>query len=241
MTPDSAALAALLVAGHALGDFVFQSDGMTRRKDEPLGILAHTGVVGVCHAALLFPFLGRRVLLAVVAIALTHLIIDWGESLAARKRPSYRREWFLLDQLAHLCVLAIAWAYLAPRASIAFGWVPTASTLSVAGILVAAYAFNVRGMSAVVEAELTRLELMPNKDDPETNRIIGILERLFAVTLVLLDRWEALGLLVAAKSLARFKGLEEQCRAEYYLIGTLVSLLGAAASGLLARFLLARV
>jgi hypothetical protein len=48
---------------------------------------------------------------------------------------------------------------------------------------------------------------------------------------VLLGQFGALGLIVAAKALARFRGLEDRDFAEYFLIGTLASLLHAVAVG----------
>jgi hypothetical protein len=71
--------------------------------------------------------------------------------------------------------------------------------------------------------------------------VIGILERLFTLTLILMNQWAALGLLVAAKSLARFKDLEDRKLAEYYLVGTLTSLFGATVTALAARALLASI
>ena len=47
-----------------------------------------------------------------------------------------------------------------------------------------------------------------------------------------------IGLVVAAKTLARFKQLDERHFAERYLIGTLASITIAVATGLLARFAL---
>lgn len=70
-------------------------------------------------------------------------------------------------------------------------------------------------------------------------RLIGVLERATALTLVLLGEYGALGLVVAAKALARFRGLEERDFAEYFLIGTLASLLVALAVGIGVRLLLA--
>jgi hypothetical protein len=63
-------------------------------------------------------------------------------------------------------------------------------------------------------------------------RTIGSLERAIALTLVLLGQFGALALIVAAKSVARFKALEDREFAEYFLIGTLASLLLALAGGL---------
>jgi hypothetical protein len=69
-------------------------------------------------------------------------------------------------------------------------------------------------------------------------RIIGILERALALTLVLLGQYGALGLVVAAKAIARFRGLEDRDFAEYFLIGTLASLLHAVIVGVGLQLLL---
>ena len=99
-----------------------------------------------------------------------------------------------------------------------------------------------RGM-ALVRAVLDLPDLlMPGDDDRKVGgvevvrgRAIGVLERAIALTLVLLNQYGALGLVVAAKSLARFKALEDRDFAEYFLIGTLASLLLALLGGLAMR------
>jgi hypothetical protein len=62
-------------------------------------------------------------------------------------------------------------------------------------------------------------------------RAIGVLERALTLTFVLLGQFGAAGLVVATKSLARFKALEDREFAEYFLVGTLASLLLAVAGG----------
>ena len=69
-------------------------------------------------------------------------------------------------------------------------------------------------------------------------RAIGALERAIGLSLVLLGEYGALGLIVAAKSLARFKALEDREFAEYFLIGTLTSLLLALLGGVAVRLVL---
>src|ERR1043166_3928813 len=66
----------------------------------------------------------------------------------------------------------------------------------------------------------------------------GSLERALALTLVLLGEYGAVGWIIAAKSLARFKALEEREFAEYFLIGTLASFLLAVLAGVGLRVLL---
>ena len=68
--------------------------------------------------------------------------------------------------------------------------------------------------------------------DIARGRTIGALERALALTLVLLGEYAAIGWIIAAKSLARFKALEDREFAEYFLIGTLASFLLALLGGI---------
>ncbi len=61
--------------------------------------------------------------------------------------------------------------------------------------------------------------------------LIGVLERALILTFVLLHQYTAIGLVLTAKSIARYKELEDRNFAEYYLIGTLGSLLAAVGVG----------
>lgn len=67
---------------------------------------------------------------------------------------------------------------------------------------------------------------------------IGCLERVLTLTLVLLGEYEALALIIAAKSIARFQELKRREFGEYYLIGTLSSMSFAVLVGILASWLL---
>jgi hypothetical protein len=115
-----------------------------------------------------------------------------------------------------------------------------------AGLYVTGYLYVCfRGM-IVVRAVLDLPALHMRRDEDRTagaidiarGRTIGALERGLTLTLVLIGQYGALGLIVAAKSLARFKALEDRDFAEYFLIGTLASLLLAVAGGLGMRALL---
>jgi hypothetical protein len=68
--------------------------------------------------------------------------------------------------------------------------------------------------------------------------LIGVLERALALTLVLIGQLGALGLILAAKALARFRALDDRDFAEYVLIGTLTSILLALLVGVGVRVLL---
>lgn len=63
-------------------------------------------------------------------------------------------------------------------------------------------------------------------------RIIGTLERIVVYALVLRGQYDALGLVLAVKGLARFNNLDQKDFAEYFLIGTFLSVVLAGAIAL---------
>jgi hypothetical protein len=58
-------------------------------------------------------------------------------------------------------------------------------------------------------------------------RIIGLLERLILFILVMQNQFTALGFVVTAKTIARFKNLDDREFAEYFIVGTLLSVVSA--------------
>lgn len=114
-------------------------------------------------------------------------------------------------------------------------------------LLAAAYWYACAGGAVLVRRVL---DLVPVAEAPATEgivlpaqelsrgRLIGVLERALALTLVLAGQYGALGLILAAKALARFRALDDRDFAEYFLIGTLASLLLALLVGMAVRFVL---
>jgi hypothetical protein len=64
---------------------------------------------------------------------------------------------------------------------------------------------------------------------------IGALERLLIVVFVLVNAEAAVGFVIAAKTIARFKQLDDRGFAEYYLLGTLASVSVAFLSAVIAK------
>jgi hypothetical protein len=71
---------------------------------------------------------------------------------------------------------------------------------------------------------------------PAVGRWIGIMERAMIMMLVAVGAWPAVGFIVAAKSMARFKQLDEKEFADYYIAGTLMSSIIGVTFGLLLRY-----
>lgn len=238
-TAPGDSLLLLLIAGHLLADFAFQTRRMVQRKERLSGLIPHVAVVTVVHLVVLLPFADLAVLGMVVAIGLLHGIID---SIKARwpRATTGELSLFLADQLAHGLVLMGAFYVLTSVA----GPLPVRLSTGerqlweLVSIVLGAFAFNWTGGAAIVSGVLD--ELSPGLEEAEeqssgvkgSGRLIGELERTITLVLILLGQWAAIILLLAAKSIARFEELKERRFAEYYLVGTLSSLLVAILVGL---------
>lgn len=110
-------------------------------------------------------------------------------------------------------------------------------TIVVIGIYLGSYVVAAAGVHLIVNGILRRYSL-PERGLKRAGAIIGVLERLLVLTLVLLGQYAAIALIFAAKSIARFEELKDREFAEYYLIGTLSSILFAMLVGILTTWAL---
>jgi len=113
--------------------------------------------------------------------------------------------------------------------------------------------FVVRGGTYVVRGCLRKTGTLPHlaaqntgqaeKDQIDVmeinrGRLIGNLERLILTIVVAAGSYAALAFLVAAKGLVRTEGLQKRDFAEYFLVGSLSSVLVALCSGVIIRYTL---
>lgn len=63
--------------------------------------------------------------------------------------------------------------------------------------------------------------------NPKAGRIIGILERILIAAGIVLSSWEIMAAVIALKTVARFKEIDERLQAEYFLVGSLFSIVWA--------------
>ncbi|KPL19544.1 MAG: hypothetical protein AMJ92_02810 [candidate division Zixibacteria bacterium SM23_81] len=110
------------------------------------------------------------------------------------------------------------------------------SALKIA-IYLGSYLLAAAGVHFVVTLILRQYRL-PDGGLKRAGALIGILERTFVLTLVLIGEYSSIALIFTAKSIARFEELKDRKFAEYYLIGTLTSILCAMLIGILTRRLL---
>jgi hypothetical protein len=114
-----------------------------------------------------------------------------------------------------------------------------ANQLALATMFTAVGAFMLDGGTIVVRGVLDRCGTKPLNDQKKVDenefdrgRMIGELERALLLVLVFLDQYFAISFLLGAKGLIRSREFEDRNFAEYFLIGTLTSILLAVAAGI---------
>lgn len=235
----------LLFAGHFLGDFALQTRWMVEGKRRPRILGTHVFVVVGTHLAVLLPHMGWTLAAGCLAIGAAHAIIDGAKVHWPLRRPG-PLGLFLLDQAAHVGVLlGVFWAVRGIGGPFSHHlpaeWL---RAWQMGAVLAAALAFTCNGGGAIVSGVLASLspKLEASEEEgsglPGSGRLIGILERTITLVLIVLGQWAAIVLLLAAKSIARFEELKDRRFAEYYLVGTLTSILVAILVGLVLVILL---
>lgn len=234
--------AALLLA-HLLGDFVCQSRSVVEGKERlrASAYLRHGFYHYLLTVVVLQPYLASRpfggwgVQVVLLALAVVHVAIDLGKVRFGGASVVS----FIADQAAHVATVAGAAALIAPIRIAAYDpsrlerWVEFAvAPLAVVVAVVFGAGWLIRLLLAPLEpgsVEEGRVELS------NAGLYIGWLERLLVLFAVVARSPEAVGFLVAAKSIVRFPSLEHRPFAEYFLIGTLLSVIVAVVGGLVLR------
>lgn len=230
-----------LLLAHILGDFVLQSNKWVKNKEEnklkSCKLYLHIGI----HAILLLIILEFKLniyWLGILVIITTHFLIDVIKLYFQNDKT--KRNWFFIDQLLHIIVLLITTSiYQGLHIELANIFTQQNLLLIVALLLVT----SVSGIIIKVFITQWNPESKTNNDDSlaKAGRYIGILERLFVFTFIVTNHWEAIGFLVAAKSVFRFGDLtssKDRKLTEYILIGTLLSFGLAIIIGILYSYLL---
>ena len=93
--------------------------------------------------------------------------------------------------------------------------------------VVVRYVLEYFDLKPAVEAESEEVKDQFDEAEYNRGRIIGCLERFIAFTFILHGAFTALVFVVAVKNLTRFKQLDKRPFAEYFLIGTLLSIICA--------------
>jgi Protein of unknown function (DUF3307) len=227
-----------LLLAHLLGDFLLQSTSWVIHKEnnklKSIYLYFHIAIHGflawILVGALDFGWLA-------LVLAISHGLIDFLK--LSFQKPVTKRNWFIIDQILHLVIIAsIVTIYENLKVDLSFfnNWF---------WIILTAILFLTKPTSMILKniISIWSPENISENDKSLENagNYIGILERLLIFCFLMTNHFEAIGFLLAAKSIFRFGDLKEAIDrklTEYVLIGTLLSFGIAILVGLLSQYLI---
>lgn len=222
----------ILLIGHLLADFSLQSSNMAENKQKNTKVLlTHGGIYLLVFTAINFVFLNPIIAIwATLIICTTHLLIDFIRTKIDRRIEGRQLRFltFIVDQVLHVAIIIVAYYLLNLSAQCNSIYRYCESYRHFNKIIMHSLLFVALFDPAAVFVKKSFAFLFREEasDNPGNNAgsMIGKLERTITAILLLCNQYSAIGLVLTAKSIARFKQLEDQGFAEKYLIGTLLSL-----------------
>ena len=213
-------LASKFLLAHLIGDFLLQPDSWVKAKAErkPISkyLYYHIGI----HAILLVLVLQfeLKYWFGIMCILISHFIFDLGKIHFQNKKNVILL--FFVDQVLHIAAIAATVYYYEPY---------TIDTKIIGSpkvvLLLMALLLITQVASVVIKVLLSKWEMADNEPN-KAGKYIGMIERIFVFSFILINYWEGVGFLLAAKSVFRFGDLnnaKDRSLTEYVLIGTLLS------------------
>lgn len=238
---------------HLIADYVFQSETMAKKKeDEGIGLIFHLFVYAL--VMLIIPLLFKNSFVLTVLLILAHTIIDIVFYFIKRKTTNEDGlltpfVTYLLDQILHIVsILLIVYCYQGLLHELQY-------TKVAGNILSVLHYYGMNGTKFVqisflfvvlhkptnifitkflgtfsLDKEDASSKENENKNDKDNDikagRYIGTLERLIVVILIYIKQYTAIAWVLTAKSITRHESIREhKISGEYFLLGTLMSLL----------------
>lgn len=220
-----------LLLAHVIGDFYLQNDKYCAQKEErkfkSWFLYIHSFIIGgvswvvvpVCDFGLY-----------ALAIAFSHLTID------VIKTYSPKGLWiFVIDQIAHLAILVIVAFLFDTTAELPIQSMDCNEIFSIP-IFILAVLLCIKPANILIKLILKQYqvgETQSCENIKNAGALIGNLERILTIIFVIIGQYEAIGFIIAAKSILRFKDTDT-AKTEYVLAGTFLSFGIALLCGLMA-------
>jgi len=231
----------LQFTAHVLSDYIFQSQNCSDEKEKngfkSKYLYRHILITFLFSAVLSFQF---NFILFAVIISGVHLFLD-GIKKYMLKIKQIKKYLYFGDQILHILVIAGLVFIFDKNCEYHFLTnIPKIKYL----LYLLAYILMLKPANILIREifrffEIKLETLRTEKDElPNAGKLIGITERILTLTLIILGQYAAIGFIMAAKSILRFKETQTQ-KAEYVLIGTMLSFGIAIITGIFVQNLIA--
>ena len=228
-------IVAILISVHLLADFLFQTSAYSEKKRKILKpLLLHCLIYFIFFEIVLLPILQfKKAFLLGMIISVLHFLIIFTKNKLEKSFPQRRLQiWiFSINQLIHFVILiGIYYIFnLANSVSNLYINLQGYENFKIIILYISVFSIIYEPASVFIRKLFTSIS---SKTYPKTNleelkagNIIGKLERIIIAILLLNNQFGVIGFVLTAKSIARFKQMENRDFAEKYLIGTLTSFL----------------
>lgn len=231
-----------LILAHVVGDFYLQTDNYcNQKKNEKLKswfLYVHSIVIGLLSWLIVFRWdFG----LWALVIAISHFIID------AIKVHFPNGLWsFVIDQLSHVAVLWFIsdifghhYKYTIIACLAELYEYPAIDCVAInveLTLIILAILLSLKPANILIKLILKKYQLGESEscnDIKNAGALIGNLERVLTIVFVIIGQYQAVGFIIAAKSILRFKDTDI-AKTEYVLAGTFLSFGIAILCGLIA-------
>ena len=239
---------AILISIHLLADFLFQTSIYSEKKRKMLKpLLLHCFIYFIIFEIVLLPILQfKKLFLLGVIISVLHFLIIFTKNKLEKSFPQRRLQiWiFSINQLIHFVILiGIYYIFnLANSVSNLYINLQGYENFKIIILYISVFSIIFEPASVFIRKLFTSIspKTYPkaNLEELKAGNIIGKLERIIIAILLLNNQFGVIGFVLTAKSIARFKQMENRDFAEKYLIGTLTSFLIVLISVLILKGLL---
>ncbi|MCX8524868.1 DUF3307 domain-containing protein [Chryseobacterium formosus] len=226
-----------LILAHLLGDFILQPNSWVADKENRKLKSPYLYIHVLIHIILSLIFLwDLKLWWVAILVGISHFIID--ASKLTFQNNQNKKRWFFIDQILHVAVIGGVSLYFN---EFNFEFFKDQNFLKIVmGALFLTTPASIfikillSSWTPVTEEEGN----MQTESLSSAGKYIGILERLLVFTFIVVNHWEGVGFMVAAKSVFRFSDLaqaKQRKLTEYVLIGTLLSFGIAVLTGILIK------
>ena len=214
-----------LLLAHVTGDFYLQNDKYCAQKEErkfkSWFLYVHSLIIGGVSWAVVpvcdFGFYALA--FYALAIAISHFIID------AIKTYSPKGLWnFIIDQIAHLSILIIVALSFDTASELPIQSIDCNESFSIP-MFILAVLLCIKPANILIKLVLKKYqvgETQSCENIKNAGALIGNLERILTIIFVIIGQYEAIGFIIVAKSILRFKDTDT-AKTEYVLAGTFLS------------------
>lgn len=212
----------LQLIAHLCTDFVFQNNQLAADKNTKgfkSKFLVWHGLIALSLSwCLSFQF---NFILGALIIGVSHYLID-GFKPYLNKNTALGKYSFYIDQFLHVSMFIVVTLIFFDTITMQ----PVVNLLPIKAyvVLFAGFLFILKPTNIFIKEMLSTfdIETTANNELERAGRLIGILERILVVMFVLINQFAAIGFLIAAKSILRYKDTD-LLKTEYVLIGTMLS------------------